>query len=1125
MRRWRGGEFTVSVKKKPRFVDESKCTGCGACTTDCPITLPSEFDQGLGERKAIFRPFPQAVPNLFSITRRGSAPCQSGCPIHQSGQGYVTLIAQGRFEEALQVVLRDNPLPSICGRICTHPCGSACTRNGVDDAVNLPGLKRFLTDRLPEYKLPLPAVAERGEKIAIVGSGPAGLMCAYELRQKGYGATIFEALPVAGGMLAVGLPPFRLPRPMLNAELERLRSTGIEILLNTPVGGAITLDELRKNYSAVFLAIGAHVERKLGIPGEKVGGVLGGMEFLRRINTEGPVFPGRRVLVVGGGNSALDAARTALRCGADEVTIVYRRTRHEMPADSREIEDAEREGIKLMFLMAPKSFHTSEGGSLTGLECLKMKLGAPDASGRPAPEPISGSEFVIPCDTVVVTIGQVPDVEALGQRLGLATTKWGTLGADPLTMETALPGVFAGGDCVTGPDVVVTAMLAGKKAANSIDRLLSGQDMRAGRELEGPYHTEYVVDTAGVLMQRQVPAASLDPASRRRTFDEVDIGYTDEQAIAEAKRCLACGICCDCHLCETACQAHAIDYGQKAESREVKVGAIVVAPGFEVFDARLKPDLGYGRFPNVLTSLEFERVLSASGPFSGHVLRPFDRQEPKRIAFLQCVGSRDCEHDYCSSVCCMYATKEAIIAKEHLGAGLQCDIFFMDLRAFGKGFEQYYRRAQELGVRYIRSRVPKVEEVAETRNLIVTYLAEEDKKCFEEYDLVVLSVGMRPPKDAKALAERFGIELNPMGFCVTPTFGPAQSTREGIFVAGPFVEPKDIPESVMQASAAASQALSLLQEARGSLITPKVYPPERDVKGEDPRIGVFVCHCGTNIAGVVDVPDLVEYARTLANVVYAEDSLYTCSNDTQDLIKEKIAEYSLNRVVVASCTPRTHEPLFRNTLAEVGLNPYLFEMANIRDQCSWVHMHEPEKATRKAKDLVRMAIAKSRLLKPLQRQRVKIDKSALVIGGGLAGMTSALTLAEQGFDTYVVEKENELGGNLRHIHYLLNGENPQDELERLRDEMKRNSRIHLFTGAAVEKLEGSIGNFATTISAHGETTEITHGVVIVATGAKQYHPREYMYRGASGRDAASSNRCSLATASRRRRQGSTKRGS
>ncbi len=566
------------------------------------------------------------------------------------------------------------------------------------------------------------------------------------------------------------------------------------------------------------------------------------------------------------------------------------------------------------------------------------------------------------------------------------------------------------------------------------------------------------------------------------------------KAVIDSATCLhlehdACGVC------QEMCEAKAIDFEQKSQTVELRVGAIVLAPGYETFDASLKRDLGYGRFPNVITSLEFERILSASGPYSGHVLRPFDRREPKRIAFLQCVGSRDFERDYCSSICCMYATKEAIIAKEHLGEDLQCDIFFMDLRAFSKGFEQYYRRAQELGVRYFRSRVPIIEEVPGSRNLVVKYLGENDRKLSLEYDLVVLSVGMQPPKEVKALADRFGIALNRFNFCSTSTFSPAESSREGIYVAGPFAEPKDIPETVMQASAAAAQVLSFLQEARGTLIVPKDYPPERDISGAEPRIGVFVCHCGTNIAGVVNVPDVVAYAKTLPNVVYAENNLYTCSNDTQDRIREKIVEHNLNRVVVASCTPRTHEPLFRNTIAEAGLNPYLFEMANIRDQCSWVHMHEPERATHKSKDLVRMAVAKSRLLQPLQRRRVRIEKSALVIGGGIAGMTAALTLARQGYEVFLVEKENELGGNLRHLHYLLNGENPREALARSKKEIALNSRVHVFSGAAIENIEGSIGNFRTRISAHGEITEVAHGVVIVATGAKLYQPQEYLYGG------------------------------
>jgi heterodisulfide reductase subunit A len=553
-----------------------------------------------------------------------------------------------------------------------------------------------------------------------------------------------------------------------------------------------------------------------------------------------------------------------------------------------------------------------------------------------------------------------------------------------------------------------------------------------------------------------------------------------------------------CGLCEQVCEAKAIDYRQADETIALEVGAVIVAPGYEVFDARLEAELGYGRLPNVVSALEFERLLSASGPFAGHVVRPSDRREPARIAFIQCVGSRDHQRDYCSSVCCMYATKQAIIAKEHLGEALACDVFFMDLRAFGKGFEQYYRRAQELGVRYIRCRVPRVEAVPETDRLRVRYLAEGDRPVAEEYDLVVLSVGMQPPRDLPALAARLGLELNAFGFCRTEPFAPVRSSREGVFLAGTVTEPKDIPETVVQASAAAAEVLALLKEARGRLIAPKTFPPERDVRGEPPRIGVFVCHCGTNIGAVVNVPAVVDYARTLPDVVYAEANLYTCSNDTQERIKEKIAEYGLNRVVVASCTPRTHEPLFRNTVREAGLNAYLFEMANIRDQCSWVHMHEPDQATAKAKDLVRMAVAKARLLEPLERRSMPIRKAALVVGGGVAGLTAALQVAAQGFEVYLVEREAELGGQFRHVHSLLNGQDPRAFLARLVERVERDERIHVFTRATIERIDGVMGDFRTRVAANGTVAELAHGVVIVATGAKPYRPVEYGY----GSDAA-----------------------
>jgi heterodisulfide reductase subunit A len=549
----------------------------------------------------------------------------------------------------------------------------------------------------------------------------------------------------------------------------------------------------------------------------------------------------------------------------------------------------------------------------------------------------------------------------------------------------------------------------------------------------------------------------------------------------------------ECGICKEFCEADAIDYEQAEKKVELNVGAVVLSPGFDVFDAKNKEEFGYGVYPNVVTSLEFERILSSTGPYLGKVFRPSDETKPKRIGFIQCVGSRDSERDYCSSVCCMYATKEAIIAKEHAGEDLECDIFFMDMRAFGKGFDEYYKRAEELGVEYIRCRPSSIKEIPQTKNLLIEYLAEDDKKVSREYDLVVLSVGIIPPKSANEISEKFGIELNENNFCKTNPFAPVESTRDGVYVSGPFTEPKDIPETIMQASGASSKVLSLLKDVKGSLIIPKEYPPEIDVGGQEPRIGVFVCHCGTNIGGVVNVPGVVQYAKTLPNVVFADDNLFTCSNDTQEIIKEKIKEHNLNRVIVASCTPRTHEPLFRQTVREAGLNPYLFEMANIRDQCSWIHMHEPEEATEKSRDLVRMAVAKARLLEPLQTMLVPIIKSALVIGGGLSGMTSAIELASQGFEVYLLEREKELGGNLRHIHNLLDESKPQEELKILIEQVKKTEKIHLYLKAEIKNIEGSVGNFKTTIAANGKSIEFEHGVVVVATGAQEYKPKEYLY--------------------------------
>ena len=549
-----------------------------------------------------------------------------------------------------------------------------------------------------------------------------------------------------------------------------------------------------------------------------------------------------------------------------------------------------------------------------------------------------------------------------------------------------------------------------------------------------------------------------------------------------------------CKSCENFCEAKAINYDQKDETKELDVGAVILSPGFELFDANLKQEFGFGRYPNVISSLQFERVLSASGPYLGQILRSSDQKHPRKIAFIQCVGSREVDRNYCSSVCCMYATKEAIIAKEH-EPDLECHIFYIDLRAFGKGFEQYYERAKELGVKYTRCRPSAVREVPATKNLILSYYPDDsEEKKDEEFDMVVLSCGLNPPAGARDMAKLFNVELNKDGFCRTGKFTPVETSRSGIYACGPFVEPKDIPETVMEASGAASKAMGLLTEARGTLVAKREYPAEKKVEGEEPRVGVFVCHCGKNIGGIADVPSIRDYAKSLPNVVYTEDNLYTCSSDTQKKIKDMIKEHNLNRVVVASCTPRTHEALFRNTCREAGLNPYLFEMANIRDHNTWVHMKEPEKATAKAKDLVRIAVAKARVLEPLQNRFLKIVHDALVIGGGLSGMSAALDLANQGFTTHLVERTGELGGNMKHIYYLVDEKyEPQKELLSIIEQVRNHSHIKLYLSSNVKTIEGSMGNFKTTVETQGGDVEFKHGTVIVATGAEEYKPKEYLY--------------------------------
>jgi heterodisulfide reductase subunit A len=551
-----------------------------------------------------------------------------------------------------------------------------------------------------------------------------------------------------------------------------------------------------------------------------------------------------------------------------------------------------------------------------------------------------------------------------------------------------------------------------------------------------------------------------------------------------------------CTICRGVCEHKAIDFDQEDEEMELRVGAIVLSPGYEIFDPKPRGDYGYGKIENVITSLDFERLLSATGPHEGEIRRPSDGKHPHKIAWIHCVGSRQVRaggNSYCSAVCCTYTQKQVILAKDH-NAEIQATIFHNDIRSYGKDFERFYQRAENLpGVRFIRSYVSIGKEIPESKNVTIRYSTTEEGVKEEEFDLVVLSVGLNPPAGARDLANKFGIELESHGFCKTNPLNPIETSRSGILVSGAFQGPRDIPESVITASGADALCSQLLAYRRGKLNREREYPPEKDVTAEEPKVGVFVCRCGANIGRVVDVPGVVQYACSLKNVVHAEESTFACAADTAQKIGETIKAKGLNRVVIAACTPRTHEPLFRDTLREAGINPYYFDMANIREHCSWVHSREKEDATQKAKDIVRMSAARAARLEPLQEFELPVDKRALVVGGGLAGMTSALSLAEQGFEVYLVEKDTDLGGMARRIHYTLEGMDVHAYLSELIGKVYRHPSIHVSTDAMITEASGYVGNFITKVKSDGWVREIHHGITIIATGAEEYKPTEYLY--------------------------------
>ncbi len=551
-----------------------------------------------------------------------------------------------------------------------------------------------------------------------------------------------------------------------------------------------------------------------------------------------------------------------------------------------------------------------------------------------------------------------------------------------------------------------------------------------------------------------------------------------------------------CRICSAVCKSNAIDFNQTPEKVEIHVGAIILSLGLEPFDPKLRDEYGYGKMKNVVTSMDYERLLCATGPNMGEVLRGSDSRHPHKIAWIQCVGSRQVipgGNSYCSSVCCTYTQKQVILTKEH-SPEADCTVFHNDIRSFGKDFERYYERSEKLpDVRFIRSYVSIGREIPESKNVTIKYSTPDDGVKEEEFDMVVLSVGLNPPADFKGLASTYGIELNHHGFCKSPSENPMATTRSGIFVSGAFQGPMDIPEAVITASAAGSQCGEFLDYRRGKLTRERIYPLERDVSREEPKIGVFVCHCGANIGRIVDVPSTVEYVKTLPNVVYAKEQMFSCATNSAKEIADLAKEMGLNRVVLAACSPRTLEPLFRDTLREAGINQYFLDMANIREQCSWVHSKEKEEATRKAKDIIRMSVARACFLEPLSEFDLPVNKTALVVGGGIAGMTAALSIAGQGHEVHLVEKDSDMGGMARRIHYTLDGLDVQKFLADLVRKVYQHPLIHVYLNAEIKDASGYVGNFITKVTTERRAIEIKHGAAIIATGAEEYKPSEFLY--------------------------------
>ncbi len=819
------GAFHATVKEKPTFVDWAACTGCSDCQTACTVAVPDEFNSDLVARRAAYIAFPQAVPKKAVLTREGTSPCIGACPAGIKAHGYVSLVRNGKDEEAFNLVLDATPLVGTLGRACYAPCESECTRTKLEGPVPIRLIKRFAADQhyAAHGETPTgPAIevaAPNGRSVAVVGSGPAGLTAAWQLARKGYSVTIFEKRAQPGGYLRHAIPGYRLPHDVVDADIANLTSIGVQIRCNEPVTDLVALKE-RDGFDAVVVATGTQDATAMNVPNEDVEGSVNGLDFLDDVaNGKAPDLAGKRVVVVGGGNVAMDAARVCLRLGAAQAKVVYRRTRAEMPAHHVEADDAEAEGAVFEFLVTPLEV-LADGGRVAGVRLQTMRLGEPDASGRRSPEPVPGAETSVACDMVISTIGMSPDATLYEQVAGVGRGR--RIKVDPRTLQTDVPYLFAAGDVTTGATDITTAIGAGRRVAHMVDRWVNGQELAGFSALDGRLDvvgTEQVLRRQTAFGHRNPIKGTVDLVPQPRDFREIEAPLTPAEARSGAGSCLDCGVCSECQECVRACPADAIRMDQREKVSEVTVGAVVVSTGYKLFAADAKPEYGWGRYPNVITGMQMDRLLAPTRPYNT-VLRPGDGKVPERIAYISCTGSRDQQvgNPLCSKVCCMYSIKQNQLI---MGALPLADVtmHYMDMRAAGKRYDEFYEQAKDMGAQYIRGRVSGVTE-KENGDLVLRYEDTEGtgRIVEAEYDLVVLAVGIQPNRDVERLFGDERLGLDEFFYVAEPSeeLDPGVTDIPGVFVAGTASGAKDIVDSIVHAGAAVAQVAAHLERSKVS---------------------------------------------------------------------------------------------------------------------------------------------------------------------------------------------------------------------------------------------------------------------------------------------------------------------